>query len=56
MVNFLTLSLLKEKGYDPLSYRYFCLNSHYRSQLVFSYEALDGAQNAYFKLKIELKH
>ena len=52
---FLTLSLLKEKGYDPLSYRYFCLNSHYRSQLVFSYEALDGAQNAYFKLKNRIK-
>ena len=52
---FLTLSLLKENGYDPLSYRYFCLNSHYRSQLVFSYEALDGAQNAYFKLKNRIK-
>lgn len=53
---FLTLSLLEEKGYDPLSYRYFCLNSHYRSQLVFSYEALDGAQNAYFKLKNRIKN
>ncbi len=48
---FLTVSLLEKKGYDPLSYRYFCLNSHYRSQLVFSYEALDGSQNAYRKLK-----
>ncbi len=48
---FLTLSLLEEKGYDPLAYRYFCLNSHYRSQLVFSYEALDGASQAYKKLK-----
>lgn len=53
---FLTLTLLEEKGYDPLSYRYFCLNSHYRSQLVFSYEALDGAQNAYFKLKNRIKN
>lgn len=52
---FLTLSLLREKGYNPLAYRYFCLNSHYRSQLVFSYEALDGAQNAYFKLKNRIK-
>lgn len=43
--------MLEEKGYDPLSYRYFCLGSHYRKVLVFSYEALDQAQNAYFKLK-----
>lgn len=48
---FLTLSLLEEKGYDPLSYRYFCLNSHYRKQLVFSYDSLDGAQKAYLKLR-----
>ncbi len=48
---FLTLSLLEEKGYDPLAYRYFCLNSHYRNQLVFSYEGLDGAEQAYKKLK-----
>ncbi len=48
---FLTLSLLEEKGYDPLSYRYFCLASHYRKVLEFSYEAMDQAQNSYFKLK-----
>ena len=48
---FLTVSLLEEKGYNPLSYRYFCLGSHYRKVLVFSYDALDQAQNAYFKLK-----
>lgn len=48
---FLTLSLLEEKGYHPLSYRYFCLNSHYRKQLVFSYDSLEGAQKAYFKLR-----
>lgn len=48
---FLTLSLLESKGYNPLSYRYFCLNSHYHKQLEFSYNSLDIAQNAYFKLK-----
>ncbi len=48
---FLTVSLLKEKGYSPLDYRYFCLNSHYRNPLVFTYESLDGARNAYKKLK-----
>ncbi len=52
---FLTVDLLKEKGYDPLSYRYFCLNSHYRKPLVFTWEALDGAENAYKKLKNRIK-
>lgn len=47
----LILNTLITKGYDPLAYRYFCLESHYRKQLVFSYEALDNAQNAYQKLK-----
>ncbi len=48
---FLTLELLKDKGYDPLAYRFFCLLSHYRKPLVFSYEALDNAATAYKKLK-----
>lgn len=48
---FLTISLLEEKGFFPLSYRYFCLGSHYRKQLVFSYDSLKQAQNAYLKLK-----
>lgn len=47
---FLTLSLLKEKGYDPIIYRYFCLQSHYRKQLVFTYNSLDTARVAYDKL------
>jgi len=53
--DFLTVSLLEEKGYNPLSYRYFCLNSHYRNQLTFSWEALDSAENAYNKLKNRIK-
>ena len=48
---FLTVSLLESKGYNPLVYRYFCLGSHYRSQLVFSYDGLDQATIAYNKLK-----
>ena len=48
---FLTLSLLESKKYLPLAYRYFCLGSHYRKQLVFSYDALNQAQNTYLKLK-----
>ena len=47
---FLTVSLLESKGYDPLAYRYFCLQSHYRKSLVFSYENLDNATTAYNKL------
>lgn len=47
---FLTVSLLEEKGYDPLAYRFFCLQSHYRKALVFTWENLDNAQGAYNKL------
>ncbi len=47
---FLTVSLLEEKGYDPLVYRLFCLQSHYRNGLVFSWENLDNAQTTYNKL------
>jgi len=41
---FLTLQTLIDAGYDPLDYRYFLLGGHYRSQLQFSYEALDSAR------------
>jgi len=47
----LTVSTLKDKGYNPLSYRFMCLQSHYRRQLTFSYSSLEGAENAYKKLK-----
>ncbi len=47
---FLTVSLLESKGYDPLEYRFFCMQSHYRKSLVFSYENLDNAAKSYRKL------
>ena len=47
---FLTVSLLEQKGYDPLAYRFFCLQSHYRKSLVFTWENLDNAVLAYNKL------
>ncbi len=47
----LTVSTLEEEGYNPLSYRFMVLQSHYRKQLAFSYENLSGAENAYKKLK-----
>jgi cysteinyl-tRNA synthetase len=48
--DFLTVSLLEEKGYDPLVYRMFCLQSHYRKPLVFDYENLDNTATAYRRL------
>jgi cysteinyl-tRNA synthetase len=47
---FLTVSLLEEKGYDPLAYRLFCLQSHYRKNLVFTWENLDNAVVTYGKM------
>lgn len=48
---FLTVSLLEQKNYNPLAYRYYVLNSHYRKQLAFSFESLEMASIAYKKLK-----
>lgn len=50
------LNSLIEKGYDPIVYRYFCLQSHYRKVLVYSLESLDMATNAYNKLKGKIKN
>ena len=47
---FLTVSLLEERGFDPLVYRFFCMQSHYRKNLVFSWENLENAKTAYVKL------
>ena len=52
---FLTVSLLEEKGYDPLVYRFFCMQSHYRKNLVFSWDNLDNARIAYNKLVAKVK-
>lgn len=48
--DFLTVSLLEEKGYNPIVYRMFCLQSHYRKPLTFSYDNLDNTAKAYNKL------
>lgn len=52
---FLTVSLLESKGYNPLAYRLFCLNSHYHKQLVFTYESLDSAAKSLTKLLNKIK-
>lgn len=49
--DFLTVSLLEKKGYDPIVYRMFCLQSHYRKPLEFSYEVLDSVAAGYKKLR-----
>ena len=46
----LTVTTLEEKGYDPMVYRLFCLQSHYRKPLEFSYDILDNMSAAYDKL------
>ncbi len=48
--NFLTVQTLLDRGYDPLAYRYLCLTAHYRSELQFSWAALDGASKALAKV------
>lgn len=48
---FLTLKILEDKGYSPLDYRYFCLQSRYRKQLVFSFESLEDAKKSFKALK-----
>ncbi len=52
---FLTVSLLEKKGLNPLVYRYYVLNSHYRKQLAFSFDSLKQAESAYNKLKNRIK-
>ncbi|MDR2482007.1 MAG: cysteine--tRNA ligase [Treponema sp.] len=52
---FLTLQRLIDAGYDPLDYRYFLLGAHYRSQVQFSFEALDGARNARKSLRDRIR-
>jgi cysteinyl-tRNA synthetase len=56
---FLRLQTLIDKGYDPLDFRYFCLGTHYRKHLQFTWENLDAAKNAFTRLKnrvIEFKN
>ena len=53
--NMVTLSTLTERGYDPLDYRSFLLGAHYRTQLTFSWEALDAARSARASLVEQLR-
>ncbi|MFL0245710.1 cysteine--tRNA ligase [Candidatus Clostridium stratigraminis] len=53
--DFLTVSRLIEEGFSPLDYRYFCLQSKYRKQLVFSFDSLTEAKKSFYKLKEKIK-
>ena len=48
---FLRLTTLVERGYDPLAFRYLCLTAHYRSQLNFTWDALDAAATALDRMR-----
>lgn len=48
--NFITVSTLKDKGYDPLVYRYYCLNANYNKQLIFNWEGMDAAKTTLNRL------
>ena len=52
---FLTVSLLEERGFSPLVYRLFCLQSHYRKNLVFSWDNLANARISYDKLMARVR-
>jgi cysteinyl-tRNA synthetase len=52
--NFFTLADLKKRGFEPLSFRYLCLNTHYRTKLNFSWEALRSGQNSLNNLRDEI--
>lgn len=53
---FLTIAALREQGFEALDYRYFCLGAHYRSQLQFSFEGLEGAKSARANMAERLIH
>ncbi len=53
---FLTVNALIQKGYNPLSFRYMCLSSHYRKQLIFDFDSLDNMKDAYNKLLSRIKN
>ena len=53
--NCYTLAELKEKGYSPLDFRYFCLNAHYHQKLNFTFEGMDSAKKSLSNLRAAVK-
>lgn len=52
--NFFTIEDIKKRGIEPLAFRLLLLQSHYRQPMNFTWEALEGASEAYRKLKAEV--
>ena len=52
---FVTLNTLIEENYDPLAFRYMCLNTHYRKKMNFAFEGLDSAQNTLSTLRENIR-
>lgn len=52
--DFLTLNRLIEQGFDPIHYKFFCLNSHYRSQLNFTFQGMEYARKDFEMLKTRI--
>jgi len=52
--NFLRIQTLIDKGFSPLDYRYFCLQSHYRKELTFSWKAMDAAKTGLSRLRAKV--
>ena len=52
--NTYTISDLKEKGYSAMDFRYFCLNTHYRKKLNFTFDSMNFAKTSYRRLKEQL--
>src|SRR6478672_237329 len=48
---FLRVAALVDRGYDPLAFRYLCLTGHYRTQLNFTWEALDAAATGLARMR-----
>jgi cysteinyl-tRNA synthetase len=50
--NFLRVQTLIDRGFDPLAWRYFCLNANYRTKLSFSWEGVEGANISLDRLRM----
>jgi cysteinyl-tRNA synthetase len=48
--NTYTIANLSERGYNPIAFRYFCMNAHYRSKLNFTWDSMQAAQVSYDRL------
>ncbi len=48
--NIFTLEHIEKRGFSPLAFKYLVLTSHYRSEMNFTWQAMESAENAYRNL------